>query len=100
LRAAWNAGRLLNVDLTNDPEQVRWAHFIGRAGYVRPGIYEGGYGYKSGIYRSEEYSSMVNGLKYFNAVSRELIVKRILRIAGAPYSFEAFLEKDTVRTPY
>jgi hypothetical protein len=43
---------------------------------------------------------MVNGLKYFNAISRELIVKRILRIAGAPYSFEAFLEKDAVRTPY
>lgn len=100
LRAAWDAGRLLNVDLTNNPEQVRWAHFIGRSGYVRPGIYEGGYGYKSGIYRSEEYSSMVNGLKYFNAISRELIVKRILRIAGAQYSFETFLEKDTERSPY
>jgi len=43
---------------------------------------------------------MVNGLKYFNAISRELIVKRILRIAGAQYSFETFLEKDTERSPY
>jgi hypothetical protein len=43
---------------------------------------------------------MSNGIKYFNAISRELIVKRILRIAGEPYSFETFLEKDTARTPY
>ena len=100
LRAAWNAGRLLNVDLANNPEQVRWAHFIGRSGYVRPGIYEGAYDYKSGIYRSEEFSSMVNGLKYFNAISRELIVKRILSVAGEPYNFETFLEKDIARTPY
>lgn len=100
LRAAWEAGRLLNVDLTNDPNQVRWAHFIGRSGYIRPNIYEGAYGYRSGIYRSEETSSMVNGINYFNAISRELIVKRITSIAGEPYSFDQFLEKDVARTPY
>ena len=100
LRQAWEAGRLLNVDLTKDPEQVRWAHFIDRQGYVRPGVHEGAYGYKSNIYRSEETSSMVNGIKYFNAISRELIVKRILSIAGETYSFDKFLEKDVARTPY
>ncbi|WP_298651469.1 DUF4998 domain-containing protein [uncultured Proteiniphilum sp.] len=100
LRAAWEEGRLLNVDLTSDPNQVRWAHFIGRSGYIRPNIYEGAYGYKSGIYRSEETSSMVNGINYFNAISRELIVKRIMSIAGEPYSFDKFLEKDVARTPY
>lgn len=100
LREAWEAGRLLNVDLTRDLSQVRWAHFIGRQGYVRPGIQEGAYGYRSGIYRSEETSSMVNGIKYFNAISRELIVKRILSIAGETYNFDNFLEKDVARTPY
>lgn len=100
LRAAWNTGRFLNIDLTRDPEMVRWAHFINRSGYVRPGVYEGSYGFKSGIYRSEETSSMVNGLNYFNAISREIIVKRILRIAGETYSFDKFLEKDIARTPY
>jgi hypothetical protein len=100
LRAAWDKGRFLNIDLTNNPELVRWAHFIGRSGYVRPGIYDGAYGFRSGIYRSEETSSMVNGLNYFNAISREIIVKRILQIAGEPYNFEKFLEKDIARTPY
>lgn len=100
LRQAWEAGRLLNVDLTRDPGQIRWSHFIGRQGYVRPGVHEGAYGYKSNIYRSEETSSMVNGIKYFNAISRELIVKRILSIAGETYSFDKFLEKDVARTPY
>jgi AraC-like DNA-binding protein len=100
LRAAWTAGRFLNVDLTNNTEEVRWAHFIGRSGYARPGIYEGAYGYRSNIYRSEETSSMINGINYFNAISREIIVKRILRIAGESYSLDKFLEKDIARTPY
>lgn len=100
LRTGWEAGRFLNVDLTNDPERVRWAHFIGRSGYVRPNVYEGAYGYRLGIYRSEETSSMTNGINYFNAISREIIVKRILSIAGEPYSLDKFLEKDIARTPY
>lgn len=100
LRAGWEAGRFLNIDLTNNPESVRWAHFIGRSGYVRPNIYEGAYGYRSGIYRSEETSSMTNGINYFNAISREIIVKRILSIAGESYSLDKFLEKDIARTPY
>lgn len=100
LREAWNSGLFLNIDLTNDPQQVRWAHFINRSGYTRPSIFEGAYGYKTGIYRCEEYSSMVNGIKYFNAISRELIVKRILQIAGEEYSLEKFIEKDITRTPY
>ena len=100
LKEAWNAGRLLNVDINKNPEEVRWAHFIGRSGYVRPNVYEGAYGYNTGLYRSEETSTMVNGIKYFNAISRELIVKRILSIAGKPYSLGEFIEKDVARTPY
>lgn len=100
LRTAWAEGRLLNIDLTNNPQEVRWAHFIGRSGYIRPGTYEGAYGYRSGVYRSEENSSMVSGINYFNAISRELIVKRILNIAGEAYNFDKFLEKDIARTPY
>jgi predicted secreted protein len=100
LREAWDRGRFLNVDLTSDPSKVRWAHFINLSGYIRPGVYEGAYGYKTNIYRSEENSCMVNGISYFNAISRELIVKRILKIAGETYNFNKFVEKDVSKTPY
>lgn len=100
MKAEWAAGRSLNVDMTSDPTQVRWAHFIGRTGYTRPGVTEGAYGYKSGIYRSEITSCMTNGQPYFNAISRELIVKRILKIAGETYNLDAFIQKDVVKTPY
>ncbi len=100
LQGEWAVGRSLNVDLTGNASSVRWAHFIGRSGYTRPAVYEGAYGYKTAIYRSEEQSAMSNGLNYFNAISRELIVKRILSIAGQPYSLEQFIEKDIAKNPY
>ncbi len=100
MKAEWAAGRSLNVDVTSDPAQVRWAHFIGRTGYTRPGINEGAYGYKTGIYRSEITSCMTNGQPYFNAISRELIVKRIMKIAGETYNFDTFIQKDVAKTPY
>lgn len=100
LQADWAAGRSLNIDLVSNPNSVRWAHFIGRSGYERPGVYEGAYGYKTGVYRSEENSAMSNGINYFNAISRELIVKRIMSIAGEAYTLDKFLQKDVSKTPY
>ena len=32
---------------------------------------------------------------YFNAISRELLVKRILELSGEGYSFDKFLQKDS-----
>jgi len=32
---------------------------------------------------------------YFNAISRELIVKRIMEFAGEEYTFEKFMAKDS-----
>ena len=32
---------------------------------------------------------------YFNAISRELLVKRILTLAGETYTFERFLANDS-----
>jgi hypothetical protein len=31
---------------------------------------------------------------YMNAVSREVIVKRIMKVAGEEYSFDSFVAKD------
>lgn len=88
-------GYFLNLSLTNDPKAVPWAHVIGHPLYPEIGIYEGGYIYDTGVWRSTENSIMnIDKNGYFNTVCRELIVKRILTLAGEEYTFEKFLEKD------
>ena len=103
-RAKWirdheKYGFYLNVDLTNDLSKIRWKHFIGLPGYESVGAYEGAYKYAKGIWRPEKFSCMDDMRPYFNAPSREAVVKRICRLAGIPYSFEEFLALDkTVST--
>lgn len=89
-----------NVSLTNDPKQVPWAHLIGQPRFPKVGIYEGGYYYVKGVWRSESQSIMLeSSYLYFNAFCREQIVKRILEISGEGYTFEKFLEKDREDSP-
>ena len=90
-------GLALNVSLTNDPKSVYWSHLIGHPRYPYVSLYEGGYYYGKGVWRSEYESVMRTSGEYlyFNAISRELIVKRILELSGEGYSFEKFLEKDS-----
>ena len=87
----WNA----NIDFTSDPTQIRWKHMLNDPRYSSyTGIVEGGYLCAYGVWRPEEYSMMRNNSPYFNAPSRETIVKRIKRLAGETYSFEEFAAKD------
>lgn len=90
-------GQFLNVSLTNDPERVYWSHLIGHPRYPYVGLFEGGKYYSKGVGRSEIKSAMENSktVFYFNAISRELIVKRILVLSGEGFTFEKFLEKDS-----
>ena len=90
-------GLSLNVSLTDDPTSVYWSHLIGHSRYPSVGVYEGGYYYASGVWRSE-YESVMRSSRdylYFNAISRELLVKRILELSGEGYSFEKFLQMDS-----
>lgn len=93
------AGFYSNVDLTGDLTKVKWKHIIGVPGYSRVGTYEGGFYYTYGVWRPESSSCMVQNQKYYNAPSREAIVKRIYNTAGLDYSFEAFQEKDIEKAP-
>ncbi len=106
-----NQGMNMNVSATADPTKVPWAHFIGHPNYPYVGVYEGAAYVEKGRWRSEStrfhmmgdfcppvppgygYDDRVNG-PYFNAICREMIVKRIKKIAGEPYSFEEFVAKD------
>lgn len=96
LRSAHNKGWFLNLSLTDDPKSVYWSHLIGHPQYSYVGIYQGGYYYAKGIWKSENYSLMDDESNYyFNTICRELIVKSTLEWAGEEYTFEKFLAKDS-----
>lgn len=93
-----SAGRAHNVEMTNDREQVLWKHFFAHPEYAAVGTYEGAFTMSKGFWRPESVSCMLNNMPYYNAPSREAIVKRIVSIVGETYSFDKFKEKDIQRT--
>lgn len=96
LRSIQNNQIYLNVDLTGNTSSILWNHFIGLPNYSYVGAYEGGYYYGQGVWRPEKNSLMINNVSYINAPSRELIVKRIMKLAGMNYSFDDFIAKDVM----
>ncbi len=93
-------GIYLNVSFTGDPAE--FVNPVWRAlyesGYPGVGIFEGGHHYDFGVWRSSE-DSIMNGLQpQFNAVSREIIVRQIYRMAGLEdqYSLDVFLDYDKI----
>lgn len=87
-----------NIDLTGDPDKVHWRHYFGRAGYEAVGLFEGGNLFAKGVWRPEAISCMEDNRPYFNAPSREVIVRRICRIAGIEFDLEDFIRNDKVRS--
>lgn len=98
LRFWQQLGFYLNVDLTNNLNNILWKHFIGEPNYSYVGAHEGGYYYAYGVWRPEATSLMINNITYINAPSRELIVKRIKMLAGEQFSFSEFKQKDIKET--
>lgn len=89
------SGYYANVDFISDPDQIKWAHLLDDERFSSyTGIVEGGELYKYGVWRPEIESMMRNNQPYFNAPSREAIVKRIMKLAGETYSFESFATND------
>lgn len=79
---------------------VPWSHFIFDPQYSNVvDVYEGAYGYTRGVFRSEPTSCMHNNIPYYNAISREAMVKRIMKYAGEEYSFENFKANDKEALP-
>ena len=105
-----------NVDLTSDLLTIKWKHFAGKTGYSVVGAFEGAYYYTFGAWRPETSSCMIFNEPYYNAPSRENMVKRILRTAagvrvneyvsgvltpipGDPYNFDTFVTNDVQKSP-
>lgn len=87
-----------NISLTNNRDEVHWKHYFSLPGYEAVGLYEGGCLYKRGVWRPEEISCMEDNRPYYNAPSREAIVKRIMKSCGKSFDLNAFLAKDVTTT--
>ena len=97
IAAAQAKGWYMNISLTAREDAVPWSHLLDNDKYRNlVGIYEGASGHGKGVWRSEYNSCMNNGIPYYNTVSREIIVKRIMQCAGEEYSFENFVANDKV----
>ena len=86
-----------NLSLTGKMNEVPWSHLIFDERYSKfVDIFEGGFKYSRGVYRSEYNSCMNNSIPYYSTISREAIVKRIMEYAGEEYSFEKFVANDRI----
>lgn len=89
-----------NISASGNMHSVPWSHFIFDPQYSNVvDVYEGAYGYTRGVFRSEPTSCMHNNIPYYNAISREAMVKRIMKYAGEEYSFENFKANDKEALP-
>lgn len=99
IRCSEHAGWWSNIDVTSDPQSIKWKKFLEDERYSGTGIgiYEGGYAYALGVWHPTEYSIMRFNQGMFNAPSREVIYKRIHKLAFGKdwqYDYETFVEYD------
>lgn len=90
-----------NVSIGAKMNELPWYHYIFDEKYSKyVDIYEGAMNHSRGAYRSEPMSVMGNTyVSYFNTISREILVRRIMECAGLPFSMEDFLAKDKIELP-
>jgi hypothetical protein len=90
-----------NVSHTNKLKSLPWYHLMFHEKYAKlVDVYEGASNHSRGAYRSEVQSVMGNAyVHYFNTISRETLVRRIMECAGEDFVFEDFVEKDVIELP-
>ena len=100
LLAMQSYGFYQNVSLSGSMKDVPWAHMIYDPQYSNTvDVYEGAFFHTRGVFRSEPTSCMNNNIPYYNAISREEMVKRIKQYSGEEYSFEDFKANDKEALP-
>ena len=100
-RANEKYGWYRNIDFTDDPMSVKWAHILSDERYAPEpeDLYEGALGYGSGVWRPTFTSIMKDNQGTFNAPSREAIWYRIHKLAYGSqweYDFEVFAKYDSL----
>lgn len=84
-----------NLSDTGIRSMVPWSHLISHPSYSNlVDVYEGGYFFTRGIFRSEPNSCMNNNIPYYSAISRQAIVERIMDYAGVPFNLDDFYAND------
>lgn len=96
-----NRGWWQNVSTTNKLNELPWRHLIFDERYAQlVDVYEGALNHARSTYRSENQSVMgAVHVYYYNTISRQEIVRRILEAAGETFSLEAFFAKDVIELP-
>lgn len=85
-----------NVSLTGAVNALPWSHYIYDPRYSDiVDVYEGGYRHLRGVFRSENQSCMSTYIQYFNTISRELIVRRIMSLSNNTFNLDDFIAKDS-----
>lgn len=85
----------MNLSMTGKMSEVPWSHLLFHEKYRNiVDIFEGGFMHSRGVFRSEQNSCMNNDIPYYSTISREYMVRRILRIAGEEFTFEKFVARD------
>lgn len=67
--------------------------------YSRLGRFQGGDEMIMNRWRCEKISCMIDNRPYYSAWQRELIVKRIMELAGGSFSLSDFISKDVTTDP-
>lgn len=90
-----------NVSISGKLTELPWYHLIFDEKYAQMvDAWEGGMNHSRGAYRSENQSVMGNQfIPYFNAISREILYKRIMEASGGTFNFETFKANDTASPP-
>ena len=86
-----------NLSLSGKMNEVDWSHLIFHPKYSGiVDIFEGGYMHTRSVYRPEQNSCMNNDIPYYNTISRQAMVERIMALAGEEFSLEDFIAKDVI----
>lgn len=85
-----------NVATSGKMSDVPWTHFIFDPEYSDyVDMFEGAMGFTRGVWRSEQNSCMNYGIPYYNAISRQEIMRRILDYSGEGFTMEKFYATDS-----
>lgn len=90
-----------NVSISNKLTDLPWYHLIFDEKYAQiVDAYEGALNHSRGAYRSENVSVMGNQfIPYFNTISREILVRRIMEASGGQFDFTTFKQNDKIEIP-
>ena len=96
-----NRGWYQNVSISSKMNNLPWTRYIFHEKYAKyVDMYEGAINHARGTYRSENMSIMGNTyIPYFNTISREMIVRRIMDCAGETFSLDNFIANDKIEIP-